>query len=228
MTTKATAAPTIRDRIIEFRRVPSGELTGNDANWRVHPFAQRAAIAELLSDVGIAGVLTAYYSQRNDGKLTLIDGHERSSEHDTDWPTIILDVSDEEADKLLLALDPIAALADLDGNRLDDLLSEVEFGTPALVDLAQTLAGEALEGLEELGEAGEAGDDEGRILPEMELQPFEHYDYVVLICRNTYDWMALQDKLGIEPVQFTVPNARKPRVGMGRVIDARKLLDRLT
>ena len=91
----AAAASGLRDRIVEFRRVASEELQDNERNWRVHPYAQTRAIAELLEKVGIAGALTAYYSERN-GALTLIDGHERRASHAADWPTLILDVSDEE------------------------------------------------------------------------------------------------------------------------------------
>jgi len=100
----------LRDRVVDFKRIPSDELQDNASNWRVHPYAQQAAISELLEQIGIAGALTAYYSERNDGKLTLIDGHERRG-HQADWPVVILDVNDDEADLLLLTLDPISGMA---------------------------------------------------------------------------------------------------------------------
>ena len=89
---------TIRDRIKEFRRVPARELLDNDGNPRTHPQAQRDALRGLLEQVGVAAALTAYHSERNGGRLVLIDGHLRKQDYDLDWPTLILDVTDEEAD----------------------------------------------------------------------------------------------------------------------------------
>lgn len=222
-----TSVKALRDRVVDFKRVPSQELEDNEQNWRVHPYAQTAALDELLVEVGIAGALTAYYSERNGGKLTLIDGHERRS-HQAEWPVIILDVNDEEADLLLLTLDPLRELAQTDGSQLTSLLDQVTAGTPGLVDLLQSLEQEARQADDDEGRPKKGGGP-GEVLPEMELQPYEHYDYVVLLCRNTYDWMSLQDLLGLERQQFTVPTARgtSKTLGMGRVVDAKRIIDLL-
>lgn len=224
---RQAAQATLRDRVVELRRIPSEELTDNEQNWRVHPYAQTAAIAELLDEVGIVGALTAYKSERNGGKLTLIDGHERRS-HQADWPVLILDVNDEEADMLLLTLDPLRQLALTDGQQLTNLLDQVQAGTPGLVDLLQSLEQEAQQADVDEGRPKQGGGP-GEVLPEMELQPYEHYDYVVLLCRNTYDWMSLQDLLGLEHQQFTVPTSRgtSKTLGMGRCIDAKRVINML-
>lgn len=190
-----TAPPDIRDRTLEFRRVPSSELQDNDRNWRVHPYAQRKALAEVLAKIGIAGALTAYFSERNSGQLTLIDGHERRS-HQADWPTLILDMSDEEADLLLLTLDPIAGLAESDDAALSLLLASAGADTPPLANLFRLL--EPAE--TELPDESDA--DVG--LPEMELQAFEHYDYVVVLFRSSLDWMQAQERLGLRTEAFTL------------------------
>ena len=77
------------------------------------------ALRGLLEQVGVAGALIAYHSERNGGKLTLIDGHLRRQDFDLDWPTLILDVNDAEADLLLATHDPLAALAEYDQQKLD-------------------------------------------------------------------------------------------------------------
>jgi hypothetical protein len=126
---------TIRDRIRELRRVPARDLLDHDGNPRRHPQAQ----------VGIADALVAYHSERNGGRLTLIDGHLRKNDYDVDWPVLVLDVTDAEADLLLATHDPLAALAEYDRPRLDALLQEVRTKSPAVVamlkDLAQKTAG---------------------------------------------------------------------------------------
>jgi hypothetical protein len=130
----------IRDRVKEFRRVPARELLDNEGNPRRHPQAQRDALRGVLEQVGIAGALTAYHSARNGGRLTLIDGHLRRQDHDLDWPTLILDVDDEEADLLLATHDPLAALAEYDKPKLDALLEEVRAKAPAVQDMLAELA----------------------------------------------------------------------------------------
>ena len=213
----------LRDRIVDFKRVPSNELHDNPANWRVHPYAQTAAITELLDSVGIAGALTAYYSERNGGNLTLIDGHERRG-HQADWPTLILDINDDEADLLLLTLDPVAGMADAAPAELTALLSTTHPGVPALEDLLQELGQQ----LTEDGVAPTPGmtSTTDPTTGSMGLQHFEHYDYVVVLARNSHDWLALQDMLGIERVEYRLKDGRS-QFGLGRVIDASALLEKL-
>ena len=215
-----TAEQVLRDRIVEFRRVPSSELLDNEKNWRTHPYAQRAAIAELLDRVGIAGALTAYHSKRNGGKLTLIDGHARKADHDAEWPTLILDVTDEEADLLLLTLDPITAAAGADASALESLIAEARAGTPALEDLVRDLREQAH------AVQIEAPVDEGGPA-EMELQPFEHYDYIVLLFRDQMDWLAAKELFGLKNEAFTLRDGERKKVGLGRVVDGRRVLDML-
>jgi hypothetical protein len=219
------APPGLRDRIVELRRVPAAELEENDKNWRVHPYAQQRAVAESLDQVGIADALIAYHSKRNGGKLTLIDGHERRGSHEADWPVLILDVTDEEADLLLLTLDPMTGMADTDGEALRSLLAEQERpGTPGLEDLLLELAKEAQDALEALETEEEAG-EEGP--PEMELQTFEHYDYVVFLFRDVLDWRAAKEQLGLRTEAFTLRDGKTRKVGLGRVLDGKRLLELL-
>lgn len=145
----------IRDRIRELRRVPAGELRANPRNYRTHPEPQRAALRGILAEVGLADALLAYDTP--DG-LTLIDGHLRLEEcGDQVLPVLVLDVTEAEADKLLLTLDPLAAMAEQDAAKLDALLRDVQTAAPALADMFTTLAEEA--GLLD-GEPAEVTEDE--------------------------------------------------------------------
>ena len=60
----------------------------------------------------------------------------------------------------------------------------------------------------------------------MECQPFEHYDYVMLMFRNDQDFQRACELLGIEKVQITYPGGLK-KIGLGRCIDGAKAIDRL-
>lgn len=114
----------IRDRVVELRRVPARELLPNPKNWRRHPEAQANALRSMLADVGFADALLARETQ---GGLMLIDGHLRAeTTPDSTVPVLVLDVDEAEADKLLMTLDPLAAMAVADRDALAQLLEVVE------------------------------------------------------------------------------------------------------
>ena len=74
----------------------------------------------------------------------LIDGHLRAdTSPDTEWPVLILDVDEVEARKLLVSLDPLAAMAEPDPEKLDALLREIDTGSEALMEMLSDLADEA-------------------------------------------------------------------------------------
>src|SRR5271170_4570570 len=124
----------IRDRIKEFRRVRASELIHNAKNWRKHPTAQAQALRAMLLDVGYADALIA--RELPDGRLGLIDGHLRAeTTPDMVVPVLILDVTEEEADKLLLTLDPLAAMAEADNQRLTELIESVRPDDDAVGEL---------------------------------------------------------------------------------------------
>jgi hypothetical protein len=132
----------IRDRIKELRRVPAGALRPNPRNWRTHPDAQRDALRGVLAEIGYADALLA--RELDDGSLELVDGHLRAeTTPDAVVPVLVLDVTADEADKLLLTLDPLAGMAGVDQARLAELLVEVKFASPQLEQLLDGLAREA-------------------------------------------------------------------------------------
>jgi hypothetical protein len=134
-----SAEPSHRNRVIERRRMDVAELAANPRNWRLHPQGQRAALEGLLGEIGQVGELYAYRSERAGGALVLIDGHLRG-EIGGEWDVAITDLTDAEADKLLLAYDPVAALAEVDRDKLDGLLREVQTGSEALAAMFDDLA----------------------------------------------------------------------------------------
>src|SRR5260370_41800578 len=67
--------PTPRTRIKRHFRVRAGDLVPHELNPRLHPDAQRAALAALYAEIGFARSLLAY--ELPDGRLKLIDGHLR-------------------------------------------------------------------------------------------------------------------------------------------------------
>jgi hypothetical protein len=132
----------IRDRVKELRRVKASELRPSPHNWRTHPTEQLDALRGILAEVGFAGASLA--RELEDGSLELIDGHARAEvSGDTEIPCLILDVTEEEARKILATFDPIGAMATADAAKLDELLKEVSFSNDAVNALLDSVAYDA-------------------------------------------------------------------------------------
>lgn len=130
----------IRNRVQGLQYLKPAELRPNPRNWRKHPERQSATLKGILSEVGIAGALLAYKSERNGGALTLIDGHLRTETADAEWPVLILDVTDAEADLLLASYDPLSTLAEPDNGALAKLLADLRPEGEALAQMLAELA----------------------------------------------------------------------------------------
>lgn len=132
----------IRDRVRELRRVKASELRPNPKNWRTHPKEQMDAIRGILTEVGFAGAELA--RELADGSLQLIDGHARAAiAGDAEVPVIILDLNEEEADKVLASFDPLSLMAGVDSEKLDGLLRSIEFASEEIASMLAALAEEA-------------------------------------------------------------------------------------
>jgi DNA modification methylase len=143
----------IRDRIKELRRVPASELLPNPKNWRTHPPAQHDALKGLLAELGYCAAAIA--RELPDGRLQLIDGHLRcETTPDMDVPVLILDVTEAEADKLLVTLDPLASLATAHGEALAALLDTVKTDNDAVANMLAELATEYLTNEEPIEDPG--------------------------------------------------------------------------
>ena len=222
----------LRDRIKEFKRVPAAELMTNEGNWRTHPNFQRDALKGILGKVGIADALIAYESERQGG-LTLIDGHLRKDDYPgVEWPTLILDVDDDEADMLMSVFDPLAALAGMDKERTLELTSGVITDDLALRELVTQLQAAALAMEDEEVEPGEEREP-GEGPPEMDLHPFEHYDYLVLFFQTSLDYERALDLLDVKKEGFTIRTGKnwevpsKRKIGMGRCLNGVLAIKRL-
>ena len=59
---------------------------------------------------------------------------------------------------------------------------------------------------------------------DMDLLPYEHYDYIVVLSRNLNDYQWLCSELGIKIVKSPLA---KTKIGIGRAIWAGRLIERL-
>ena len=127
----------IRNRVRELRQVRASDLRPHPENWRQHPTHQRRLLSGILGEIGYAGALIA--RELSDGSLELLDGHLRAeTTPDMEVPVLIVDLDDVESRKLLAVLDPISALAEPDPEKLQSLVSDLDFGDESLQQLVET------------------------------------------------------------------------------------------
>jgi hypothetical protein len=233
---RSTSAPTaatsptppgaLRTRNKGIRRVRVADLEEHPGNYRTHPTMQADALAGTVEEIGWYGYPDVY--ETADGKLRLTDGHLRKSfllekyGPDAEVDVNVTDFDETEAKAAMLTKDPLAALAEHNTERLNALLSESSLEDGRLAPLLEQLAGDAQAEVAQTG--GSA-----TVMPEkMALQPYEHYDYVLVVTKTFDEWTQLCEKLGLEKVNDTKPGAKSwKKVGMGRAIWASQLLSKL-
>ena len=144
--------PTYKLRIREHRKICASELLVHPLNPRIHPDAQKSALTAILNEIGFARSLLAY--ETPEGKLQLIDGHLRKELfHDQEVMVEILDVNEQEANALLLSLDPLAALAQFDSPTLEALRKAASTQSEALQNLWDSIDSSTRKTKDELQEA---------------------------------------------------------------------------
>ena len=115
----------IKNRIIGSGEEQLDQIMFNPRNWRIHPLSQQDALKGVLEEVG--WVQQVIVNKRTGN---LIDGHLRcqlaAREGATTIPVVYVDVSEEEEALVLATLDPIAAMAATDKQKLDELMRAVQ------------------------------------------------------------------------------------------------------
>jgi len=128
-----------------------------------------------------------------------------------------LDLDDPRAKELAVADNRTAELG-LDWNTQELQRMEEDGGA----DLKQFWR---VEEWEKLIAAATAAGPPPEEVPGMALQPFEEYNYLMVVCKNSQDWQGLCDQLHIVKESVVLGGARK--VGLGRVISGERLLEAL-
>lgn len=156
-----------RSKIIGHDKVDPETLIAHPDNFRVHPVAQREALAASIRELGYIRSVTVNV---NTGHI--VDGHERVMQalqlKAATGDDVLIDVEyvdlSPEQEKLALAIfDPISAMAEHDATIYNQLLADISTGEEALQELLtktaeecgalEKLAKEASDQTDELGES---------------------------------------------------------------------------
>jgi hypothetical protein len=154
----------------------------------------------------------------------LVAGHTRldilKADGEKSAPCVIVDLPPDKEKALNITLNNPNVGGKWDDVGLAALLREIEQGMPDLYDeldmapLTQEVDLPLRGGMEE----EEPDLEEGIGPPEMELLPYEHYDYIVLFFKDSRDFLAAADHFGLQKMK--VPGyVGKKTIGLGRVVD---------
>lgn len=131
-----------RNRIKGYGEMKPEEFLANPENWRVHPRFQQDAMVGILNEVGwvqnvIVNVTTGH----------LVDGHLRvlvaDRNNDQAVPVTFVELTIEEEAKVLATLDPLAALAVSDKEKVEELFAGLQWADDDLAKLAEQTMNEA-------------------------------------------------------------------------------------
>jgi ParB-like chromosome segregation protein Spo0J len=115
----------IKNRIVGSGEEALDQIMFNPRNWRIHPLNQQNALKGVLEEVG--WVQQVIVNKRTGN---LVDGHLRcqlaAREGAKTIPVVYVDVSEEEEALVLATLDPIAAMAATDKQKLDELMHDIQ------------------------------------------------------------------------------------------------------
>jgi len=128
-----------RNRIVAYGDELVAGIVKNPGNWRSHPRQQQESLVGVLDEVGwVKNVII------NSTTGHLVDGHlrvllaERHGEQTV--PVTFVELSEDEERLILASLDPIAALATIATDKLDELLRSIETDNPTVRAMLASLA----------------------------------------------------------------------------------------
>jgi hypothetical protein len=133
-------APRWQSRIIKHGYASPSVLAPHPFNWRLHPEAQRAALSGALDRVG--WVQSVVFNTRT---KRLLDGHlrvELARLRDGLVPVGYVDLDEEEERLVLLTLDPLGSLAEIDAEKLEALIRDVQVEDEGLAAMLDSMRAE--------------------------------------------------------------------------------------
>jgi len=128
-----------KNRIVGQGTDSPDNLLANPFNWRIHSDYQKTVLEGALKQIG--WIQQIIVNQRTGH---IIDGHLRAKlaidRGEPAVPVIYVDLTEDEEKLALATIDPIAALATTDQEKLDDILMSVEAQNEALAKFLDELA----------------------------------------------------------------------------------------
>ena len=130
-----------RNRIVEYGEATPEDLLANPRNWRIHPKMQQDALSGVLDEIGWVDDVIV-----NKRTGFVVDGHLRVSlaisKGNGKVPVKYVDLSEEEEMVILATIDPIAAMAATDKDKLEEIMRDIQASDERTMSMLSNLAEE--------------------------------------------------------------------------------------
>lgn len=195
------------------------ELEENELNPRVIRPANFTALRNSLGRYG--NVSTIVYN-----KLTkrVVSGNQRlkvlRAAGETKTMVTVGEWDEEEEIALMLEMNNQFSQGDW---RVDLAIEQIERLRERIPDAYDALNLVNLKRELDSRKPAKGGEDEANLIQEMEIMPFEHWDYIVLVFSDIRDFLAASEWFGLKKSAYTAPTGKK-KIGLGRVLDGKKFL----
>lgn len=174
--------PDWKNKIVAHGEESPKDLMASPWNWRTHPRHQQEALKGAIADVGFIRSVTV---NRTTGHV--VDGHLRVElaiqEGQTSIPVEYVELTEEEEKEALLSLDPIAAMAGAETERVQELLKEVSSRQEGMQALLEKLKLES-------GLSRFSAEEEWEGMPEFEQEDKTAYQTLLVHFDNQVDVQA--------------------------------------
>lgn len=128
-----------RNRVVGHGEEQVDQLLANPKNFRIHTYNQQKALAGSIDDIGFIRSVTV-----NKRTGTIVDGHLRVilalRSNVKDIPVEYVDLAEDEENRALMLLDAIAATAEIDRKKLEELLKETNSTNPWVQEFFSDMA----------------------------------------------------------------------------------------
>jgi len=211
---------------VKIRRTKLSEITPSDENEKSRRITPNAfdALKKSIAQFGYVEPIVV-----NEKTMRIVGGHQRYrallEEGIEEADIVLVNIENKDEEKaLMLALNNPGMKGEFRAE-VRDLLREITDCAPDIYDSLRLFEIEKnLSGKKDDIEVEKIDPDETKDkYPEMELRPYEHYDYIIVLARNIHDWNKLANVFGIEKVNAH-PVPGKKRIGIGRCVSAEKVL----
>lgn len=217
---------------MEIRVVPASEIKPAPYNPRKRLSSTDPEYQSIKRSLDRFGLVDPLVWNKRTGNL--VGGHQRfhilCDEGIDKFEVSVVDLPDEEERALNITLNNHHVGGAWDFDSLSALINEIESQIPDAYDtlemsaLLRDIDRESSDENEDASTGTSSTDKTGP--PEMELLPYEHYDYVVLMFKDQRDFMAAVDHFKLSPCRPPAYTGSK-KIGLGRVLDGAVYLARV-
>lgn len=212
----------------EIEQIDITKLKPYPDNAKKHIASQIDAIAKSIKEFGFVGVVIV------DETNTILAGHGRVAGAKkaglTTVPCLKYTNLTEKQKRLFVIADN--RLAEVGGGwdekilekEIQDILKNTDYDIGEFGFDEQFVYDIISKNLEE---NSEVSDEVAEKFPQMELQAFESYDYIVLFFKDSRDFLNVAQRIGVKRVLMNRPEDKTKKVGIGRLIRGEKIIELL-